>query len=386
MRVRVTVLLLLLGTGLAAAQSRPLQRPAKAPETPATRVELHAPVPPIEPMQTEIVLPPSACRLRLSPELAEAPSIPPRAGPSACGGEDLVRLEAVHLPDTGRVALSPPAVLRCEMAEALVDWVRGEIPPLATGLGAPIAALDNFSSYECRGRNNVFGAKLSEHGKANAFDLRGFKLANGKLVDLTNVSFDRDVRERVRGGLCGRFTTVLGPGSDRYHENHIHLDLAQRRGGYRMCQWDVRDPPQIASVPLPTPRPKPTDTVDANADPMAAPPVAAQTRPSQQPEGAKSGEVRVALRSAGGPGNKAATANTVEADAADNAAARARGGMTGVSNAAAAKGSSPGMRATDGSGNVSPPAKPDGTVRNQPMLSDRAGNRLDRARQRRSGG
>jgi hypothetical protein len=60
--------------------------------------------------------------------------------------------------------------------------------------------------------------------------------------------------------VCGRFTTVLGPGSDGYHETHIHVDLAERRGGYRMCQWDVRDPAPVAAVetaiPLPPPRPK----------------------------------------------------------------------------------------------------------------------------------
>ena len=55
-----------------------------------------------------------------------------------------------------------------------------------------------------------------------------------------------------------RFSTVLGPGSDGYHENHIHVDLAERRGGYRMCQWDVREPDEelgAAAVPLPKPRP-----------------------------------------------------------------------------------------------------------------------------------
>jgi hypothetical protein len=49
--------------------------------------------------------------------------------------------------------------------------------------------------------------------------------------------------------------TVLGPGSDGYHEHHIHVDLAERRGNYRMCQWDVREPPVLVQVPLPVPRP-----------------------------------------------------------------------------------------------------------------------------------
>jgi hypothetical protein len=63
--------------------------------------------------------------------------------------------------------------------------------------------------------------------------------------------------------VCARFSTVLGPGSDGYHENHIHVDLMERRSGYRaMCQWDVRmpevtPPPEVVSaVPLPQPRPK----------------------------------------------------------------------------------------------------------------------------------
>jgi hypothetical protein len=69
----------------------------------------------------------------------------------------------------------------------------------------------------------------------------------------------KDLREDLRASACQRFTTVLGPGSDGHHEGHIHLDVAERRHGYRICQWDVREPPPPAEVaevvPLPTPRP-----------------------------------------------------------------------------------------------------------------------------------
>ena len=61
--------------------------------------------------------------------------------------------------------------------------------------------------------------------------------------------------ERLRTATCSRFTTVLGPGSDGYHENHIHMDLAERTRGYRMCQWDVLEPSVLVNVPLPVPRP-----------------------------------------------------------------------------------------------------------------------------------
>ena len=59
--------------------------------------------------------------------------------------------------------------------------------------------------------------------------------------------------------FCSRFNTVLGPGSDSYHESHVHLDLAERSSGYKMCQWDVREPTVAANVPLPPPRPSARD-------------------------------------------------------------------------------------------------------------------------------
>ena len=56
------------------------------------------------------------------------------------------------------------------------------------------------------------------------------------------MNVDKPLREALRDAACHRFTTVLGPG-DPYHDGHIHLDVIQRRGGYRICQWDVREPP-----------------------------------------------------------------------------------------------------------------------------------------------
>ena len=198
----------------------------------------------------------SACRLALTEEIAIAPSIPDIRGPGACGGEDLVRLEAIVLPDKRKVAVKPAAILRCTMASAIADWVRKDMVPLAASLGSTISDLDNFDSFECRGRNRVVGAMLSEHGKANALDVRAIKLANGQSIGLTDRIMSRDVRERVLHSVCSRFSTVLGPGSDWYHEDHIHLDLAQRRNDYRICQWNVWDPlPQVAPL-LPAERPE----------------------------------------------------------------------------------------------------------------------------------
>ena len=86
--------------------------------------------------------------------------------------------------------------------------------------------------------------------------------------------------------VCARFTTVLGPGSDWYHEDHIHLDLAERRGGYRICQWNVYDPmPAIAPL-LPAERPEDAPPREVAAKPDAAKPGAAKAamRRSPMPE------------------------------------------------------------------------------------------------------
>jgi hypothetical protein len=264
----------------AAASSIPLPKP-RPPEAPGIEdkpiegkpeeadkpaVEKAEPAPP----------PPSACRLALTEAIAIAPSIPAISGPGACGGDDLVRLEAVVLADKKQVAVKPAAILRCTMAAAIADWVRSDMAPLAQRLGTRLTELDNFDSFECRGRNRVSGAKMSEHGRANALDLRGLKFTNGQSLSLTDRGVAREQREAVLHSVCARFTTVLGPGSDWYHEDHIHLDLAERRGGYRICQWNVYDSlPAIAPL-LPAERPEEAPPREVAAKPDAARPAAAK--------------------------------------------------------------------------------------------------------------
>jgi hypothetical protein len=246
----------------------------------------------------------SACRLALTESIAIAPSVPPITGPGGCGGDDLVRLEAVVLPDSkGRVAVKPAAVLRCTMASAIADWIRSDMEPLAEAQGTRLSDLDNFDSYECRGRNRVVGAILSEHGRANALDVRALKLTSGASIALTDRSVARELRETVLHSVCTRFTTVLGPGSDGYHEDHIHLDLAQRHSGYRICQWEVWDPLPVVAPLLPAERPEeapPREVAEKSGDakPAMAPappggplPVVAPLLPAERPEQAPPREV-----------------------------------------------------------------------------------------------
>ncbi len=248
-----TVFLVSFGCGYGAAETVPLPRPR----------------PPIwlEPMSfreaagpdfnsAEVTSLPSDCRLRLEKIAAVAP-MPRLIGPGTCGGRDMVQLDAVWLADRTRIAVTPSPVLRCEMAESLATWIRDDAAPRLSAIGAVLRSVDNYDDFECRGRNRVFGAKVSEHGMGNAIDVRSFTLADGRVIGLTDVTAAKDLREGLRASACQRFTTVLGPGSDGQHEGHIHLDLAERRQGYRICQWDVREAPaEVAeAVPLPTPRP-----------------------------------------------------------------------------------------------------------------------------------
>ena len=175
-------------------------------------------------------------------------------------------MDTVILPDQSKVAVMPPATMRCPMAEQIANWVREDIVPAVKDFGPPLRALDNYASYDCRGRNNIRAAQLSEHGRADALDVRDFKLADGRELTLTDVNVDKDWREVIRSSACARFSTVLGPGSDGYHEEHIHLDLAERHNNYKICEWDVRVPPprvQAQAKEEPTPS---TDDAAAPAD------------------------------------------------------------------------------------------------------------------------
>lgn len=233
----------------AAAQGVPLPRPrpAEAPQLiPLPQLRPTIPPPPPEPPA------PSACQIRL-PDIAAVEIIPPVIGADGCGIDDAVRLSAVTTRDNGRIAIAPPATLRCTTAEAIANWLRDDVAPIAATLGARLASVTNFAAYECRGRNRIVGALISEHGKGNALDIRALTLANGKHVEPTDTAVSREMRERLKASACARFSTVLGPASDGYHENHIHVDTAQRRSGYRICQWAVRDAAEL--IPLPRERP-----------------------------------------------------------------------------------------------------------------------------------
>jgi len=160
-------------------------------------------------------------------------------GPSVCGAHQPFEMAGAA---GGRVAFRPAAMLRCPMIPAVERWVERIVEPAARRyLGAPLAEVKVAASYSCRPMNNQWGARLSEHGHANALDVSAFILTDGRKVDVLS-GWWGDPRERaflraVHHGACGEFTTVLGPDYDRLHRDHFHLDLARRvYGNGRVCK------------------------------------------------------------------------------------------------------------------------------------------------------
>jgi hypothetical protein len=161
-------------------------------------------------------------------------------GPSVCGA---LRPFTVSAAAQGWVQLRPPALLRCPMVPALDHWVQRVVMPAARYyLGAPVVELKVAASFSCRPMNHVNGARLSEHGHANAVDISAFVLADGRVVAVRTgwwgAFAERNFLRAVHRGACGPFTTVLGPGYDANHRDHFHLDLARHGpdGSDRICK------------------------------------------------------------------------------------------------------------------------------------------------------
>lgn len=107
------------------------------------------------------------------------PEPPMRHG--ECGAPAPVRL--VSLGRNPEVSLSQPAVLTCDMVAALAAWVKNDLQPLARRhLGQPVVRLETMSDYSCRNAYGRVKTRLSEHGRANALDIRGFVTAGGEIT------------------------------------------------------------------------------------------------------------------------------------------------------------------------------------------------------------
>ena len=212
-----------------------------APMPPSRPADLSTPVGPPQP---EVSTPRAAsekdlglCRQLLESGTVVARALAPIRGAGECGIDAPVMLEAVVV-GAKHVRLDPAPSLRCDLAATFARWIAEDVAPALETKGMALEAIANADAYSCRSRNHVGGAKLSEHGKGNAIDLAALVVAPGRRIPLTSGEA-ATFATSLRASACARFTTVLGPGSDGYHNDHIHLDLEDRRTHGTLCQWNL---------------------------------------------------------------------------------------------------------------------------------------------------
>ena len=182
------------------------------------------------------------CRSRLAGLDIDFEPLAPIGQDGGCGTPGAILIRSM-----GGVRIDPPAEANCALAEALHAWVVWSVKPAAAEhLNKTLTVVHNASAYACRRRNNASSGKLSEHAKANALDVSTLGFSDGAstnikgdwsgLRQLVGLGGKSAFLQRIRRDACIRFTTVLGPGTDPYHGDHFHIDLARRRNGYRICQ------------------------------------------------------------------------------------------------------------------------------------------------------
>ena len=179
--------------------------------------------------------PPMACAVDPR-EFADAEKIDDFGSSRGCGVRNAWRLRSIN-----GVRLSQPLVMNCAVANTFSHWLAETVQPAAERrFGERVTALTVPAGYACRTRNSVRGAKLSEHAHGNAIDVSGFTFESGEQVSVEQGWFagskSRKFLAQVRGEACGPFKTVLGPGSDRHHDDHLHMDLQRHRSGGSYCR------------------------------------------------------------------------------------------------------------------------------------------------------
>lgn len=174
---------------------------------------------------------PAQCRALVEAAGGRVQSVPP-VSQGVCGHRNALRFRDGRLGDA-QLAGNADLPLACPVAAALLLWERDVVQPAARRhFGSRVTRIDHLGSYACR---NIYGApqgNLSEHARANAIDIAGFRLANGRRVTLLQ-GWNADPASRaflreVRDGACRLFATTLSPDYNQAHADHFHFDQADR--------------------------------------------------------------------------------------------------------------------------------------------------------------
>jgi hypothetical protein len=154
-----------------------------------------------------------------------------------CGAERGIALASVS-----GITLEPAVTVRCEVGLAFAEWARNVVVPMAKlYLDDEPKQIGTSGGYECRWRRGGSGdPAFSQHAFANAIDVASISFEKRKPLQIKlpeeNSDEARLFQAAIRGGACAYFTTVLGPMTNAAHADHLHLDMAERRGGFRLCE------------------------------------------------------------------------------------------------------------------------------------------------------
>ena len=152
----------------------------------------------------------------------------------------------------GPVAVKPAATLACPIVSVLDHWLDESVQPAAMRwFGARVVEIKQISAYSCRGMNGNPNAHISEHAFGNALDIAAFTLADGRRISVKDgwkgLPEEQGFLRDVQGAACQQFTTVLAPGSNAYHYDHIHVDLMRRASRRFICEPSAVSGEEVAA-------------------------------------------------------------------------------------------------------------------------------------------
>jgi hypothetical protein len=233
----MVLLLMLASAAWAQAPTAPLPPPRPdRPEMPASEPRSESPPPaetPAEKPASDDNSAHTACLDRLTKLGLRFEKRPP-VQEGQCSIENPVLLSSL----ANGIEVAPASLMACSVAESLARWMSEVVAPEAERQfqSAPTKLLIG-TSYQCRDQRN--GAKLSEHALGNGVDVMGFEFAKRSPLSIaaqSENSPEATFQSAIQKAACPIFNTVLGPGSDAAHGDHLHLDLRERKGDYRICQ------------------------------------------------------------------------------------------------------------------------------------------------------
>jgi hypothetical protein len=177
----------------------------------------------------EPAVPIRQCLSDLGSRQAAFTPLPDQYYGGGCSTINAVRLSRVRS-DSTDMDLTNLGPVTCALADRFAGWARFGVDRAAREmLGSPLVRIETMGSYSCR---NVAGTeRRSAHSTGNAVDVSGFVLGDGRRITVlgnwnAGTAQERAFLKVIESSACKRFGTVLGPGYNAAHQNHLHLEVS----------------------------------------------------------------------------------------------------------------------------------------------------------------